>query len=182
MEAMTQAGPRIGEGAEPIESIEWLREFGERYASVWASRDPARVAACATEDVVWIDPALAEPLHGRDALREFAETTFTAFPDLGFGEPGEPAIAADSLAAYLPWSMTGTNTGPIDPPGFAATGRSVAVKGFDVWQCRGGLIWRYEAIYDFSELARQLGLLPPRGGAAEAWMARAQRLRSRLPF
>jgi steroid delta-isomerase-like uncharacterized protein len=183
MEAATHAvSARIGEGAEPIESIEWLREFGERYAGAWAAHDPAAIAACTTDDVVWIDPALAEPLYGRDAVAGFGKTSFAAFPDLSFGEPGEPAIAADSLAAYVPWSMTGTNAGPIDPPGLAATGRAVGIKGFDIWQFRDGLIWRYEAIYDFSELARQLGLLPPRDGFAERAMVRAQRLRSKLPF
>jgi predicted ester cyclase len=105
-----------------------------------------------------------------------------AFPDMTFSEPGDPAIAEGSRAAYVPWLMTGTNTGPIDPPGFAPTGKRIEVKGFDVWQFRDGLIWRYEAIYDFSAMVRQLGLLPPRGGFAERAMARAQRLRSRLPL
>jgi steroid delta-isomerase-like uncharacterized protein len=180
MEAAT--GTRIGEGAEPIESMEWLREFGERYLAAWNSGDPAAVAACAHEDVVWVDPALAEPASGRAAVADFVRQSVAAFPDMTFSDPGEPAIADDSRAAYVPWLMTGTNTGPIDPPGFAATGKRIAVKGFDVWQFREGLIWRYEAIYDFSAMARQLGLMPPRGGFAEGALARAQRLRSKLPF
>ncbi|MGH2986135.1 MAG: ester cyclase [Solirubrobacterales bacterium] len=180
MEAATQT--RIGEGAEPIESMEWLREFGERYLAAWNSGDPTAVAACTHEDVVWIDPALAEPAIGRAAVGDFVREGVAAFPDMTFSELGEPAIADDSRAAYVPWLMTGTNTGPIDPPGFAATGKAIAVKGFDVWQFRDGLIWRYEAIYDFSAMARQLGLLPPRGGLAERAMVRAQRLRSRLPL
>jgi len=180
MEAATQT--RIGEGAEPIESMEWLREFGERYLAAWNSGDPAAGAACAHEDVVWIDPALAEPAIGRAGVADFVRQSVVAFPDLSFSEPGEPAIADDARAAYVPWLMTGTNTGPIDPPGFAATGKAIAIKGFDVWQFRDGLIWRYEAIYDFTEIARQLGLMPPRGGFAEAALARAQRLRSKLPF
>ena len=179
MEAAT--GARIGEGAETIEGIEWLREFGERYLAAWNSRDPEAVAACAHEDVIWIDPALDEPAIGRGAVADFARSGFVAFPDLVFSDLGEPAIAADERAAYVPWLMTGTNTGPIDPPGFAATGKSIAVRGFDVWQFRDGLIWRYEAIYDFSAMATQLGLLPPRGGLAERAIVGAQRLRSKLP-
>jgi steroid delta-isomerase-like uncharacterized protein len=171
---------RIGEGAEPIEGMEWLREFGERYLAAWSSHDPAAVAACATEDVVWVDPALERPAVGRDELAAFVRQSVTAFGDLSFGEPGEPGISADGRAAYVPWRMTGTNTGPIDPPGFAPTGKRIEIKGFDVWQFRDRLIWRYEAIYDFSEIARQLGLLPPRGGVAERAMVRAQRLRSKL--
>ena len=180
MEAAT--GTRIGEGAEPIESMEWLREFGERYEAAWNSGDAAAVAACAHEEVIWIDPALAEPAMGRVGVADFVRTSVQAFPDLTFSEPGEPAIADDSLAAYVPWQMTGTNSGPIDPPGFAATGKRIEVKGFDVWQFRDGLIWRYEAIYDFSQLARQLGLFPPRGGFAERALVGVQRLRSKLPI
>jgi steroid delta-isomerase-like uncharacterized protein len=171
---------RIGEGAEPIESVEWLREFGERYLGAWNSHDPDAVAACASEDVVWVDPALVEPARGRAELADFVRTSCAAFPDLSFEELGDPAITDDSRAAYAPWRMVGTNTGPIDPPGFAATGKRIEIRGFDVWRFRGGLIWRYEALYDFSEIARQLGLLPPRGGRAERMMAGAQRLRSRL--
>ena len=182
MEATTQAPAQIGAGAEPIESAEWLREFNGRYQAAWDARDPQAVAACVAEDVTWIDPAVAEPLHGRDGVAWFVEQSVTAFPDLKFTEPGPPAISEDSLAAFVPWHMTGTNTGPIDPPGFTATGRSIALGGVDIWRFRDGLIWRYEAVWDFAELARQLGLLPPRGGSAEAWMARTQRLRARLPF
>lgn len=179
---MEATGARIGEGAEPIESMEWLREFGERYVAAWNSHDPTAVVACVHQDVVWIDPALAEPAIGRDAVADFVRSSSVAFPDLSFGDPGEPALSDDSRAAYVPWRMTATNTGPIDPPGFAATGKTISVNGFDVWQFRDMLIWRYEAIYDFSAVARQLGLLPPRGGFAEAAMVRAQRLRARLPF
>ena len=179
---MEAARTTIGEGAEPIESIDWLREFAERYLAGWNSHDPAAVASCATDDVLWVDPALTEPARGRAELEDFVRASCTAFPDLHFAEPGPPAIADGGLAAYAPWRMTGTNSGTIDPPGFAATGRSIAITGFDVWQFRDGLIWRYEAIYDFNAIARQLGLVPPPGGLAERVLVGAQRLRARLPL
>ena len=182
MEAATQtSGERIGTGAEPIESQEWLREFGERYLAAWNALDPDAVAACAHEDVIWRDPALPEPAHGREGVADFVRESARSFPDLAFSELGDPATTDDGRVAYAPWLMTGTNTGPIDPPGFAPTGKRVELRGIDVWQFRDGLIWRYQAVYDFSEIARQLGLMPPRGGFAEKAMVRAQRLRSRLP-
>ena len=177
MEAATQ---KLGAGAEPIDSPEWLREFGERYLGAWNAHDPEAVCACATEDVVWVDPALPEPARGHARLAAFVRDTCTAFPDIAFAELGEPAISTDGLVAYAPWRMTATNTGPIDPPGFAPTGKAVSIPGFDIWQFRGGLIWRYEAIYDFNLVTTQLGLTPPRGGFAEKALVRAQRLRSRL--
>ncbi len=180
MEATIATRGQIGEGAERIESSEWLHAFAERYVGAWSSGDAAAVASCASDDVVWIDPALPEPARGRAAVAEFARDSLRAFPDLSFEQPGDPAITEDFLAAYVPWRMFGTNSGPIEPPGFAATGKSIDVVGFDVWQFRGGLIWRYEAIYDFTTIARQLGLVPPRGGFAERAMVSAQRLGARL--
>ncbi len=177
-----EAAAAIGEGAETIESIEWLHEFDSRYTQAWNSQDAAAVAACTHPDVVWSDPALAEPARGPSEVADFAAASIAAFPDLTFTQPGAIAISEDSLAAYIPWQMTGTNTGAIDPPGLAASGKSIEIRGFDIWQFRDGAIWRYEAIYDFSELARQLGLMPPRGGAAERAMVAAQRLRAKLPF
>ncbi len=165
---------------EPIASAEWLREFADGYMAAWNGADVEGIAARIADDVVWSDPALAEPARGRSAVADFARSSFVAFPDLRFAEPGPPAISADGLVAYAPWRMTATNTGPIDPPGFAATGKPVAIDGIDVWRFRDGLIWRYQALYDFSEVARQLGLLPPRDGFAQVAIVRGQRLLAKL--
>lgn len=173
---------KLGDGAEVIESIDWLHEFAKPYQEAWNSHDPEGVARCVAEDVVWEDPALPEPARGRDEVASFVATGVSAFSDLRFAETGEPAISDDRLVAYLPWRMLGTNDGPLDPPGFAPTGNPVDIEGIDVWQFRSGLIWRYRAVYDFSEFAQQLGLLPPRGGAAESVIVRLQRVRSRLPL
>ncbi len=170
----------MADDGQPIESIDWLHAFGERYLDAWNTHDPDAVTACATEDVIWIDPALPEPARGHGELADFVRSSCTAFPDLRFSEPMPPAITVDGLVAYAPWRMTGTNTGPIDPPGFAPTGKSVDIPGFDIWRFRDGLIWRYEAIYDSNLIARQLGIVPPPGSFAERSMVRLQRLRSRL--
>jgi steroid delta-isomerase-like uncharacterized protein len=172
MEVATQATERI--------DVDELRVFAERYLEAWNSRDPSAVGAFVTDDVVWQDPALPEPIHGRAGVEEFVAITRTAFPDYEFSEPAPYAIAEDGLTAYVPWLMRGTNAGPIDPPGFAPTGRAIEVYGIDRWEFRDGLICRYRAIYDFTEMARQLGLMPARGGAAERIGARLQRLGAKL--
>ena len=182
MESATRAsGKWVGEGAEPIESAAWLREFADRYLAAWNALDPDAVARNVAEVVIWHDPALPEPAHGREGVAEFVRQSARGFPDMAFAERGEPAISEDGRVAYSPWLMTATNTGPIEPPGLAPTGRRIEVKGIDVWQFRDGLIWRYEAQYDFGDVTRQLGLAPPRGSFAERAMVRAQRLRAKLP-
>jgi len=170
----------IGEGADVIESIDWLHRFAERYVGAWNAHDPEAVAACASEDVYWDDPGLAKPARGRVELAAFVRAGVTAFPDYKFTHRGAVAISDDRRAAYVPVRMTGTNTGRIDPPGLAATGRRFAFDAIDVWTFRGGLLWRYRAAYDFASLARQLGLMPPREGLIERGAVRLQRLGSRF--
>jgi hypothetical protein len=74
--------------------------------------------------------------------------------------------------------MRGTMKGPLDPPGFAPTGRSMEVEGVDLWMMRDGRIARYRAFYDINDLARQLGIAPPAGSRADRAMVRLQRLQA----
>ncbi|MFX0575233.1 ester cyclase [Nocardia nepalensis] len=168
--------------AEPIESQAWLAEFTANYIKGWNTGDAAAVAECATEDTIWHDPSLGEPALGRAGVGEFVNDTVRSFPDVAYTNPFPPLIAADGRVAVVPWRMAGTHLGPIDPPGFAATGKKIDLLVIDIWQFRSGLIWRSQATWNLNEMLLQLGLMPPRGSTAERAMARAQRVRSRLPF
>lgn len=154
--------------------------FSDRYLEAWNSHDPTRVAGCATDDVVWESPALPEPGQGRAAVADLVATTATAFPDYHFTQPSAWAISEDHLTAYLPWRMTGTNTGTFDPPGYAPTGRSINLTGIDVLRFRDGLIWRYQSVYNYSLVARQMGLGLRRGGKLERAAVHAQRILASL--
>lgn len=170
-------------GSEPgPERIErsTLEPFIERYLDAWNSHEPSAVAECAADDVVWDSPALPDLGKGRAAVAGLVAATATAFPDYRFAPAAPFAIADDELTAYVPWRMTGTNTGPFDPPGYAPTGSSIDLAGIDVWQVRNGLIWRYQAVYNYSLVARQLGLALPRGGRLERLAVHAQRLLVRV--
>jgi steroid delta-isomerase-like uncharacterized protein len=154
--------------------------FAERYLAAWNSADPSALAELITEDIVWSDPALAEPARGVAAVQEFMLASVRTFPDLRFAEPEPPLLASDGEVISWGWTMTGTMRGAADPPGFAPTGRRMSVDGVDVWHMRGPRIARYRAFYDMSDVARQLGLAPPRGGAAERAAVALQRLQARL--
>ncbi|MFG1791004.1 ester cyclase [Nocardia sp. NPDC049149] len=173
---------RIEPEAEVIESAAWLAEFTERYIAGWNTGDGAAVAKCAAEDTIWYDPSLGKQAVGRSGVEEFVSDTVRSFPDVAYTNPFPPLLAAEAKAAVVPWRMTGTHLGLIDPPGFAATGKKIDLLVIDIWQFKGGLIWRSQATWDLQEMLLQLGLMPPRGSTAERAMARAQRVRSRLPF
>src|SRR5215212_2172860 len=137
-----------------------LKDFAERYASAWNGCDTDAMAELITADIVWVDPALPEPARGIPAVQDFMRTSFQVFPDLRFSEPDPPhATVQGDLIAWA-WTMEGTFRGPIDPPGFAPTGRRMKIDGVDLWRMRDGRIDDYRAFYDMSDLVRQLGILP----------------------
>lgn len=67
--------------------------------------------------------------------------------------------------------------GPVEPPGFAPTGRRMRMDGVDLWTMRDGRIARYHAFYDMTELARQLGIVPPVGSAPSGRWSRCNACR-----
>jgi steroid delta-isomerase-like uncharacterized protein len=157
-----------------------LASFTRCYAAAWNECDVAAMADLITEDIVWADPALPEPLRGIAAVQDFMRASFHTFPDLRFDEPDEPHLSrAGDLVAWA-WTMEGTMWGSADPPGFAPTGRAMHVEGVDLWTMRDGRIARYRAFYDATDLARQLGIRPPRGSTAERATVAMQRLQARL--
>src|SRR5579859_2969526 len=157
-----------------------LATFVERYVAAWNDCDPDAMALLITEDIVWADPALPEPACGVEAVAQFMRDSFRAFPDLHFGEPDPRVLAHDGDVVLWGWNMRGTHRGPIDPPGFAPTGRTMHIDGVDEWHLRDGRIARYRAFYDMNELARQLGIVPEPGSRAERVMVKLQRAQARL--
>jgi hypothetical protein len=103
-----------------------------------------------------------------------------AFPDYRFEEPEPPYRSTDRAKILSPWVMHGTNTGRLDPPGFAPTGRAVVIEGTDHWWFRDGLVERYRADYDLNGAMRQLGLVPQAGSRGERALVRLQRAGAKL--
>jgi steroid delta-isomerase-like uncharacterized protein len=85
--------------------------------AAWNRGDADGVVAGMAEDVLWRDVVLGV-LHGRDALREAAQTYMTAFPDLRIEETSW-TLSGPRLAQEL--TITGTHRGEL--LGVPATGR-----------------------------------------------------------
>jgi steroid delta-isomerase-like uncharacterized protein len=100
-------------------------------------------------------------------LRAFFGSMFRAFPDFEM-------VVADMVAygnkAAVRWSATGTFTGEAKFQGLSATGASVDISGLDLLTIEDGLIVENRAYTDSSELARQLGAMPPAGSLGEKAM------------
>jgi len=158
-----------------------LQEFTQRYAAAWNGRDASAIDALITDDIVWFDPALPHPAHSKAEVRAFMESSWRAFPDLRFVEPDPPFLVAQDDKVAWGWRMQGTfNGGPLEPPGFAPTGRTMDVRGTDEWVMRDGRIAHYRAHYDVNGLAVQLGIVPEPGSGAERAMVALQRVQARF--
>jgi steroid delta-isomerase-like uncharacterized protein len=136
----------------------------EPYFRAWNAHDPKAVAAAFAEDGTYTDPsATGSPLTG-PGLAEHAQALIAAFPDLSFEILGGPASGGGQVITQ--WLMHGTNTGPWN--GQPPTGRSVTVRGVDVFTVTDGKITSAEGYFDRQALAEQLGFqmrpLPPVAG------------------
>lgn len=157
----------------------FVDEFAHQWTGAWNRRDGHALAKLCTEDIEFYDPAIGT-IRGRDAVSNWVHICEGAFPDYRFEEPEPPYVSRDRLKVIAPWRMLGTNTGPLDPPGFAATGKSFVVDGVDHWWFRNEMVARYRADYDLNGVLRQLGLVPQAGSRAERALVRLQRAGSRF--
>jgi steroid delta-isomerase-like uncharacterized protein len=165
--------------AEQISTDE-LTAFVASYLDAWNSFDASRMAPLVTDDIVWRDPALAQPARSIEEIQAFMRASWQGFPDLRFSNSEPRHLSVDGDTVAWGWQMTGTMRGPLDPPGFAPTNRSMTVEGVDTWQMRDGRIARYRAYYDMNDVARQLGIVPETGSRAERGVVAMQRLQARF--
>lgn len=139
--------------------LAFLDDFSQRWMNAWNRHDGQAVAALCTEDVEFYDPSIGT-VHGRAPVADWVRRSAQTFPDYRFEETERAYASRDRPKAIVPWRFTGTNTGPIDPPGLAPTGRAVVLEGVDHWSFRDGLVERYRADHDTNTILRQLGLVP----------------------
>ena len=161
---------------DPVSSLEG---FVGAYVEAWNSHDVERLLTFLHPAVVYNDSTWPRTMRGHDDVREFVAVAWRAFPDMRFDVVEGPYRFGDTKAA-LWWRGTGTMTGPLDPPGYRATGRPWQVDGVDFHEYRDGRIAGLTIIFDMAEAARQAGVIP----APESRLGRlgvaAQRLAYRV--
>jgi steroid delta-isomerase-like uncharacterized protein len=161
-------------------SIDWIRDFTQEWLDAWNSHDPDRLLALMTEDIEYRDDGWPQPMHGHADVRTFLESLWRAFPDMKFEVLTGPYVIPNEPRAAFHWRGRATHTGPLDPPGFAPTGRSWELDGVDFHEYRDGRVSRLRIAFDMMSATRQLGLLPQAGSGAERAVAAAQRSASRV--
>jgi steroid delta-isomerase-like uncharacterized protein len=151
-------------------------EIAKRYFQAAADRDVDAMVAC------WAPGGLErfvgqQELIAPEGVREYFTDLFAAFPDFGF-EVLETTASRTRVAVR--WRAHGTFAGPGSFQGFAPNGARIAIEGCDVLTIADELIQRNDAYVDNSDVARQLGFLPPAGSAGEARLTGLANLRTRI--
>lgn len=150
------------------------KQVATRYFDAVADRDVEAMVAC------W-EPGSLDRLYGMadlrvpDGLREYFGSMFRAFPD--FAMRVVDMVAYGEKAAVR-WSATGTFSGPGKFEGLAPTGAAIELEGLDLLTIRDGLIRENFAYTNPTELARQVGALPPAGSLGERAMLGAVNART----
>jgi steroid delta-isomerase-like uncharacterized protein len=146
----------------------FVRDFSQRYFEAWNSRDPERVLALMTDDILFEDPVLPEgSARGQATLRGFLRSIWRAFPDLTVAMRNNPLIAIDGSRAAVELETSGTFLGPLDPPGYGPTGTRGGLAAMELWEFEGDKLRHVRAFADTMEMGRQMGLMPKPGSRTE---------------
>jgi len=132
---MAETGAMQAEGLDQA----WVEDFINRWEAAWNSHEPARVLELVTDDIVYDNSSWPTPLRGPGGVRTLVEFFSRAFPDLRFETLEGPYIVPGQPKAAFYWKGSATHTGPLDPPGFAPTGKRVEVEGVELNEYREGV-------------------------------------------
>jgi steroid delta-isomerase-like uncharacterized protein len=160
--------------------LEWAEDFASRWADAWNSHDPEQLLDLMTEDIVYEDSASPETMHGHGDVRAFLDMSWRAFPDMRFEPVGRPLVSPAEPRAAFWWRGTATNTGRIEPPGLAPTGKRIEFEGVDFHEYRDGKVARLQIVFDMADVMTQLGVLPAPGSRGEKVVTALGNLQTRL--
>ena len=147
-------------------SVQENTRLDEEFLAAWDAHNPDRALALLSDDAVWQDVTNPEPMHGKDAIRPYLQSWFTAFPDMRTSTKNR-LVTEDQVAAEV--EFTGTNSGPMQmapgAPAIPATGRKVTGQGVYFLCIQNGKVVAVHSYPNVAGLMMQLGLIPPPPGS-----------------
>lgn len=100
--------------------------------------------------------------QGLESFKGLLHEYIVSIPDMKF-EIKHIMAEGDVVLSHL--HLTGTNTGAA--MGMPATGKSVAVDGYDCMRFENGKVVEYWTMVDVMKMMTQMGLMPPMDGGEE---------------
>ncbi len=127
------------------------------YVAAWNAHDAAAAAAFMTDNVLYYDASVGEPVSGKaDAQAQIIQAFMTAVPDLVWEMRGPPISSPGHVA--FEWVFSGTNTGPW-ADGTEGSGAKFQIFGVSYINLQNGLIAYQGDYYDALGFYRQLGYM-----------------------
>lgn len=171
--------------ADPTDPLAVDESFAQamvaRGREAFNAHDAERFVALMTDDVILNHSLWPTTIRGHASLRSFyTDYLWKAFPDLRIEPEDGPFLHPHAPRLAMAWRAVGTHTGPIDPPGFAPTGKRLESSVREIAEFRDGRVSRLQIVVDNADVLRQLGVLPPEGSRAERGIAALQRLRMKV--
>jgi steroid delta-isomerase-like uncharacterized protein len=145
-------------------SIQENLKLDEANFVAWNAHDVDGSLANYSDDIVWIDVGIPEPLRGKEGVRQYIQGWFSAFPDIKLTVKNR-LVTEDQIAGELEW--TGTQSGPLQlapgAPALPATGKKVTGKATYFVRVKDGKAAEVHTYPDAAGMMMQLGLMPMPG-------------------
>lgn len=110
------------------------------------------------DDIVLHSPAQAEPMRGRQTLKDFIGKLHSAFPDLRVSIED---LVASGDRVVTRCTTTGTQDGEYF--GIPPTGNRVTMTEVQIYRVVNGRIVELWLVFNVLGVLQQLGVIPPRG-------------------
>jgi steroid delta-isomerase-like uncharacterized protein len=136
-------------------------------------RDVAPLREFWTEDTVEHFPD--RTCRGPDQIAQYFEDTFRALPDFHIEVV---SLIEQGDDVFVQWHLTGTHEGSL--LGVEPTGKRLAIDGIDHFVVRDGKVVSNFVVTDQLAYARQIGMMPADGSAADRAMKAAFNARTKL--
>jgi steroid delta-isomerase-like uncharacterized protein len=141
-------------------SIQENLKLDEKNFEAWNAHDVDASLANYSDDIVWMDVGIPEPLRGKEAVRQYVQGWFSAFPDIQLTVTNR-LVTEDRVAGELEW--VGTQSGPLalapGAPALPPTGKKVMGKATYFVRVKDGKAAEVHTYPDNAGLMMQLGLM-----------------------
>jgi steroid delta-isomerase-like uncharacterized protein len=145
-------------------SVQDNLKLDEEEIAAWNAHDVERALAIFPDNVKWQDVSSPQLFDNKDAIRQYLQGWFSAFPDIKITVTNR-VITEEYVAAEL--DFVGTNSGALQmapgAPAIPATGRKVSGKGTYFVRFKNGQAVEVHSYPDVAGMMMQLGLMPMPG-------------------
>ena len=141
-------------------SIQENIRLDDENIAAWNARDIDRALAVLSDNILWSDAGSPQPFQGKEAVRQYMQDWFSAWPDLKLTVTNRVATE-DQVAGEL--ELTATNTVALQlmpgAPAIPPTGRKVRIKGTYFGRVQDGKFMEVRTYPDTAGLLMQLGVM-----------------------